>query len=82
MACSVESIPVTTWHLQMPLEYDREGKVIHWVEGSRNFSTREDAEFALVSLTRVMAACGFNIDFNLVQENPYAEEFIQNKKDL
>ena len=78
MACSVESVPVTTWHLQMPLEYDREGKVIHWVEGSRNFSTREDAEFALVSLTRVMAACGFN----LVQENPYAEEFIQNKKDL
>lgn len=82
MACSMESVPVTTWHLQMPLEYDREGKVTHWIEGSRNFSTRETAEFALVSLIRTMEACGFNVDFNLVQENPYAEEFIQNKKNM
>ena len=73
----MESVPVTTWHLQMPLEYDRDGKVIHWIEG-----TRETAEFALVSLIRTMEACGFNIDFNLVQENPYAEEFIQNKKNM
>lgn len=66
----------------MPLEYDREGKVIHWIEGSRNFSTREAAEFALISAKRTMDACGFAVDFNLVQENPYAEEFIQNKKNM
>ena len=71
-----------SWHLQMPIEYNASGDVIHWLEGERNFSTREDAEFALVSLTRIMAACGFNIDFNLVEENPYAEEFIQNKKNV
>ena len=81
MACSVESVPVTNWNLLMTIEYNEKNDAFPYIKG-HSFSSREAAEFALVSAKRIMEACGFNVDFNLVQENPYAEEFIQNKKNM
>ena len=55
-----------SWHLQMPIEYNARGDVIHWLEGERNFSSRESAEFAMLTAERTMKNCGFDITFNLV----------------
>lgn len=63
------------WRLQMPILYDEDFNVLERLESERYFTTREEAEMALTSASRIMTACGFNVDFNLIEESPYAEEF-------
>ena len=57
------------WRLRMSIKFGTNNESIRYTNGTRIFSTREEAEFAMLTAERTMKNCGFDVGFSLVQEN-------------
>ena len=57
------------WRLRMSIKFGTNNESVRYTNGTRTFSTREEAEFAMLTAERTMKNCGFNVLFSLIQEN-------------
>lgn len=61
------------FHINQVIEWDENDSMCHWIEGEREFDTREEAEVVLISLRKVAEVAGLKVSYSLA-ERLYLEE--------
>lgn len=55
------------FHINQVIEWDENDSMCHWIEGEREFDTREEAEAALILLRRVAEVAGLKVSYSLAE---------------